>query len=95
MIQLTDRRLEAGDVVELGAVQDSETSVGRGGGLHLIAAWDGEATEYVVLRFHAADGEAVNAPEGSQVLAVESGSGMSNPSLWLLVPRDAYGGAEE
>lgn len=95
MIHVTDRRLGAGDTVELGAVQDSETNVGRGGDLHLIAAWKGETTEYVVLRFHAADGETIDAPEVSQVLTVESGSGMASPSIWMLVPRDAYGGAEE
>lgn len=87
-LTVTDRRLEAGDTVELGDVRDSHTSVGRGGGLHLIAAWEGEATEYVVLRFHAGDGEEIEAD--GQVLAVEAGSGMSNPEVWMLIPTEEY-----
>jgi hypothetical protein len=85
--QITDRPLEAGDTVELGDVEDSHTEVSSGG-LHLIAAWKGEATEYVVLRFHAADGEEVESD--GQVLAVEQGSGMANPSVWMLIPVGEY-----
>lgn len=92
-VHVTESRLEAGDTVELGDVQDSDTSVGRGGGLHMIAAWEGEATEYVVLRFHAGDGEAIEAD--GQVLAVTDGTGMSNPTVWMLVPKDTYGGGFE
>jgi len=87
-VHVTERRLEAGDTVELGNVQDSETTAKRGGGLHLIAAWEGEAESYVVLRFHATDGEVVETD--GQVLTVESGSGMSNPAVWMLIPTEEY-----
>lgn len=87
-LTVTDRRLEAGDTVRLGDVQDSHTSHGRGGGLRLIAAWEGEATEYVVLRFHAGNGEEIEAD--GQVLALDAGRGMSNPTVWMLIPTEEY-----
>jgi len=87
-VKITDRKVEAGDTVTLGNVEDSHTAVARGGSLRLIAAHTGEPTEYVALRFQAADGAEIDA--GGEVLAVEPGSGMSNPAVWMLIPTGEY-----
>lgn len=92
MVEIRDTVVENGHVVELSEVLAAETSLTRGGSLRIIAACTGEPPSYVVLRSHAADGEEVDVPEDAQVLSVEDGTGMSAPSVWLLVPRDAYGG---
>jgi len=88
-VTIIDRRLEAGDTVELGDVQAASTSQPQGGGLRIIAAASsGESEEYVVLRFNAADGETVDTD--GEVLAVTEGRGVASPAVWIAVPMEEY-----
>jgi len=94
-MRVTDTRVSNGDVVSLGEVHDAHTEMPQGGGLRVIVAHSGESTEYVVLRLDASDGTDVNVPQHATVLSVESGRGLIDASVWVLVPRDAYGGGSE
>lgn len=94
-MRTTDRTLSKGDTLELGDVVESTVEQTRGGGLRFTAVHEGEPTEYVILTARFTDGEEIAVPDDGQVLAVTDGTGMSNPTAWLLVPRDAYGGSDE
>lgn len=89
-MKVIDRTLSKGDVVEIGTVEDSHVETARGGGVRFIAAHSGETEPYVVLKSHAEDGTEIDMPSEAEVLAVSEGSGMAAPSVWLIVPREAY-----
>lgn len=90
-MRTTRRHLKRGDTVILGNVQASKVRKTTGRGILLLAAWDGEPTEYIVVTTHFSDGDEINT-EGGQVLAITEGRNQANPQAWILVPADAYAG---
>ncbi|MFU1781480.1 hypothetical protein ACM16X_08870 [Haloarcula japonica] len=87
----TKQRLEAGDVIELGDIKESAVNQTRRGTV-LIAVWDGDPEEYVLVRNNFEHGEDIDTvADDSKVLVVTDGTGMANPTAWLAVPKEAYG----
>ncbi|WP_324663103.1 hypothetical protein [Haloarcula sediminis] len=93
-MKVTDKRLQAGDTLELGEnIHATNEQVPRGGGLNITVVHDGDAKEYVVLRTQVEDGDELGK---SEILALTDGSGMMSGSwAWQLVPASAYGGDAE
>jgi formylmethanofuran dehydrogenase subunit D len=91
-MNVTERTLNEGDTVELGQVEASYIDETQTGSLAIQAVWSGEPEDYAVLTVHVGDGEAVDVPEGGEILAVTPGKSLANPRCWLLVPTSAYGG---
>lgn len=89
-----DRRVSAGDVIEIGEIVES-TMETVASGLKLIALSKGETKEHVVLVDHFEDGGDVDVPQASKVLTVELGTGMENPKVWYAIPLSAYRGGDE
>lgn len=89
-MRITKEHVSNGAVLELGDVRDVDTEQARGGGLRVVIAHSGETEKYALVRFDAAGGTDVDVPEGSHVLSVESGRGMIDASLWVLIPFSEY-----
>ena len=65
-MQTTARTLTSGDTVELGDVVESATESHRGG-IRLLAVWDGEPTEYVVVTARFDDGDSIDVPDDGEI----------------------------
>jgi hypothetical protein len=86
-----NKRLSAGDTVEVGEIEASNVEYSNGA-LTFQAVHTGETDEYVVLESHFDDGDVIET-QGT-VLAVvnnDNAMGVSHPIAYMMVPLSEYG----
>jgi len=80
--------LSNGDTVALGENVVVANAEQKRGGLRLMAVSDGEEREYVVLSTTVDHGDELEFD--GEVVAIESGPGLSSPTVWTLIDTEEY-----
>jgi len=80
--------LSEGDTVSLGSEIVVANAEQERGGLRLMAVSEGSETECVVISTTVQDGDSLDFD--GEVLTIQSGPGLSAPTVWSLVDTEVY-----